>query len=71
MSHLSARARGVPALRAEGRSNAGMGRRPWVTEGTAGKHVRSILGKLRRTGDTDDDRSVLAGLAVLTFLEFR
>ncbi len=31
---------------AEGRSNAGIARRLWVTEGTVEKHVRSILGKL-------------------------
>lgn len=53
---------------AEGRSNAGIGRRLWVTEGTVEKHVRSILGKLALTEDTDDHRRVLA---VLTFLESR
>ena len=31
---------------AEGRSNAGIGRQLWVTEGTVEKHVRSILTKL-------------------------
>lgn len=39
-----------------------------MTEGTVEKHVRSILGKLALTEDTDDHRRVLA---VLTFLESR
>ncbi|GAA3808745.1 response regulator [Streptomyces phyllanthi] len=63
---LSNREREVLALMAEGRSNAGIARRLWVTEGTVEKHVRSILGKLRLPEDTDDHRRVLA---VLTFLE--
>ncbi|MFC8434856.1 response regulator [Streptomyces sp. NPDC057253] len=68
LAQLSAREREVLALMAEGRSNAGIGRRLWVTEGTVEKHVRSILGKLGLTEDTDDHRRVLA---VLTFLESR
>ncbi|MFF7131668.1 response regulator [Streptomyces sp. NPDC008196] len=68
LAHLSAREREVLALMAEGRSNAGIGRRLWVTEGTVEKHVRSILGKLGLTEDTDAHRRVLA---VLTFLESR
>ncbi|WP_328746321.1 response regulator transcription factor [Streptomyces sp. NBC_00285] len=68
LAHLSSREREVLALMAEGRSNAGIGRRLWVTEGTVEKHVRSILGKLALTEDTDDHRRVLA---VLTFLESR
>ncbi|MFJ6081855.1 response regulator [Streptomyces sp. NPDC092369] len=68
LSHLSAREHEVLALMAEGRSNAGIGRRLWVTEGTVEKHVRSILGKLALQEDTDDHRRVLA---VLTFLESR
>jgi DNA-binding NarL/FixJ family response regulator len=38
---------GGAQLMAEGRSNAGIGHRLWVTEGTVEKHVRSILAKLR------------------------
>lgn len=68
LAQLSAREREVLALMAEGRSNAGIGRRLWVTEGTVEKHVRSILGKLGLTEDGDDHRRVLA---VLTFLESR
>jgi serine/threonine-protein kinase PknK len=63
---LSARERDVLALMAEGRSNAGIGRQLWITEGTVEKHVRSILTKLSLTEAGDDHRRVLA---VLTFLE--
>jgi serine/threonine-protein kinase PknK len=65
---LSAREREVLALMAEGRSNAGIGRRLWVTEGTVEKHVRSILAKLSLPETDDDHRRVLA---VVTFLEAR
>jgi DNA-binding NarL/FixJ family response regulator len=65
---LSPREREVLALMAEGRSNAGIARRLWVTEGTVEKHVRSILTKLNLPETDDDHRRVLA---VLTFLEAR
>jgi serine/threonine-protein kinase PknK len=65
---LSARERDVLALMAEGRSNAGLARRLWITEGTVEKHVRSILSKLSLPETDDDHRRVLA---VLTFLEAR
>jgi DNA-binding NarL/FixJ family response regulator len=65
---LSLREREVLALMAEGRSNAGIARRLWVTEGTVEKHVRSILTKLNLQEADDDHRRVLA---VLTFLEGR
>jgi DNA-binding NarL/FixJ family response regulator len=65
---LSLREREVLALMAEGRSNAGIARRLWVTEGTVEKHVRSILTKLSLQEADDDHRRVLA---VLTFLEGR
>jgi DNA-binding NarL/FixJ family response regulator len=65
---LSAREREVLALMAEGRSNAGIARRLWVTEGTVEKHVRSILTKLTLAETTDDHRRVLA---VLRFLDSR
>jgi serine/threonine-protein kinase PknK len=63
---LSAREREVLALMAEGRSNAGIARRLWVTEGTVEKHVRSILTKLNLPEADDDHRRVLA---VITFLD--
>ena len=65
---LSAREREVLELMAEGRSNAGIGHRLWVTEGTVEKHVRSILMKLNLAEGEDDHRRVLA---VLTYLEAR
>lgn len=68
LSALSEREREVLALMAEGRSNAGIARRLWVTEGTVEKHVRSILTKLDLAETSDDHRRVLA---VITFLESR
>ncbi len=65
---LSEREREVLALMAEGRSNAGIAHRLWVTEGTVEKHVRSILMKLNLPETGDDHRRVLA---VITFLESR
>jgi DNA-binding NarL/FixJ family response regulator len=65
---LSPREREVLAQIAEGRSNAGIARRLWVTEGTVEKHVRSILTKLNLPETDDDHRRVRA---VLTFLEAR
>src|SRR2546423_1250262 len=65
---LSPREREVLALMAEGRSNSGISRELWVTEGTVEKHVRSILMKLRLPETDDVHRRVLA---VLTFLEAR
>jgi serine/threonine-protein kinase PknK len=68
LAALSAREREVLALMAEGRSNAGIARRLWVTEGTVEKHVRSILTKLDLAETDDDHRRVLA---VLAFLDSR
>jgi serine/threonine-protein kinase PknK len=65
---LSPREREVLALMAEGRSNAGIGRQIWVTEGTVEKHVRSIFMKLRVPETDDDHRRVRA---VITFLDAR
>jgi len=65
---LSAREQEVLMLMAEGRSNAGIARRLWVTEGTVEKHVRSILTKLNLPETGDDHRRVRA---VITYLEAR
>jgi DNA-binding NarL/FixJ family response regulator len=62
---LTAREREVLSLMAEGRSNAGIGRALWVTEGTVEKHVRSILSKLGLPETADDHRRVLAVIAYL------
>ncbi|MEU4842452.1 response regulator transcription factor [Nocardia testacea] len=63
---LSTREREVLALMAEGLSNAGIGRRLWITEGTVEKHVRSILTKLDLAETGDDHRRVRA---VIMFLD--
>jgi DNA-binding NarL/FixJ family response regulator len=65
---LSPREKEVLALMAEGRSNAGIAHKLWVTEGTVEKHVHSILMKLRLPESEDDHRRVLA---VVTFLDAR
>ena len=66
LSELTAREHQVLSLMAEGRSNAGIARRLWVTEGTVEKHVRSILAKLPLPATGDDHRRVLA---VITYLD--
>lgn len=66
LADLSPREREVLALMAEGRSNSGIARLLWVTEGTVEKHVHSILAKLRLPETGDDHRRVLA---VIAFLE--
>jgi serine/threonine-protein kinase PknK len=68
LAELTSREREVLSLMAEGRSNAGIARRLWVTEGTVEKHVRSVLDKLPITATDADHRRVLA---VITFLEAR
>ena len=65
---LSPREHEVLALMAEGRSNAGVARQLWLTEGTVEKHVRSILSKLNLPETADDHRRVRA---VIAFLETR
>ena len=68
LAMLSPREVEVLALMAEGRSNGGIGRQLWVTEGTVEKHVRSILAKLDLAETDDDHRRVLA---VVRYLEAR
>jgi DNA-binding NarL/FixJ family response regulator len=65
---ITSREREVLALMAEGRTNAGIARRLYVTEGTVEKHVHSIFVKLRLPETDDDHRRVLA---VITFLGAR
>jgi DNA-binding NarL/FixJ family response regulator len=68
LAELTPREREVLELMAEGRSNAGIARRLWVTEGTVEKHVHSILSKLPLPETDDDHRRVLA---VIAFLDAR
>jgi DNA-binding NarL/FixJ family response regulator len=68
LDEITPREREVLELMAEGRSNAGIAHKLFVTEGTVEKHVHSILGKLPLPDTGDDHRRVLA---VLTFLEAR
>ncbi|WP_203966454.1 response regulator [Actinocatenispora thailandica] len=68
LTELTSREKEVLALMAEGRSNAGIAHRLWISEGTVEKHVRSILNKLDLPETDDDHRRVLA---VIAFLEAR
>jgi DNA-binding NarL/FixJ family response regulator len=65
---LTGREREVLALMAEGRSNAGIARRLWLTIGTVEKHVHSVLMKLDLPETEEDHRRVLA---VIAFLDAR
>ena len=65
---LTPREREVLALMAQGKSNAGVARDLWVTEGAVEKYVKSILSKLEIGADAEAHRRVLA---VLTYLNSR
>jgi DNA-binding NarL/FixJ family response regulator len=68
LDQLTARENDVLALMAEGRSNAGIAQRLWLSERTVEKHVHSILARMRLPETGDDHRRVLA---VLAYLESR
>jgi DNA-binding NarL/FixJ family response regulator len=65
LSELTPREREVLSLMAEGRTNAGIARRLWLTDKTVEAHIRTILMKLGLPVSNDDHRRVLA---VLTYL---
>ncbi|MDQ1456057.1 MAG: hypothetical protein QOH28_1677 [Actinomycetota bacterium] len=65
LSDLTAREREVLGLMAEGRANAAIAQRLWLTEKTVETHVRSILAKLGLQVSEQDNRRVLAVLAYL------
>ena len=65
LGDLTRRERDVLALMAEGYSNAGIGRRLWITESTVEKHVHSILTKLPLPDTDDVHRRVLAAITFL------
>ncbi len=65
ITRLSGREREVLALMAEGRSNAAIAQRLFVTEKAVSKHTTSIFTKLNLSQSEDDNRRVLAVLAFL------
>jgi DNA-binding NarL/FixJ family response regulator len=69
LDELTAREKEVLELMAEGRTNAGIAKRLWLTEKTVESHVRSILMKLGLQTSDDDHRRVLAVLAYLRVLK--
>jgi serine/threonine-protein kinase PknK len=65
ISELSNREREILALMAQGKSNAGIAKTLYITEGSVEKHISNILSKLElKTGD-ENHRRVLAVLAYL------
>jgi len=62
---LTAREREVLALMAEGRTNAAIAGKLFVTEKAVGKHINNVFRKLDLAESTDDNRRVLAVLAYL------
>ncbi|MER7004438.1 response regulator transcription factor [Dactylosporangium sp. NPDC000555] len=62
---LTPREREVLGLMAEGRSNAAIAGRLFVTEKAIGKHINNIFAKLDLPPSEDDNRRVLAVLAYL------
>jgi len=65
VTRLTPREREVLALMAEGRSNAAIAQRLFVTEKAVSKHAAGIFAKLDLALSDDDNRRVLAVLAYL------
>ena len=65
VARLTPREREVLALMAEGRSNAAIAQRLFITEKAVSKHAAGIFGKLDLVPSDDDNRRVLAVLAYL------
>ena len=65
LTRLTAREREVLALMAEGRSNAAIAQRMFITEKAVSKHAAGIFAKLDLALSDDDNRRVLAVLAYL------
>jgi DNA-binding CsgD family transcriptional regulator len=62
---LTAREREVLGEMAEGRSNAAIAAKLFVTEKAISKHINNIFAKLGMAPSDDDNRRVLAVLAYL------
>ena len=62
---LTPREREVLELMAEGRSNAAIAARMFITEKAVSKHTNSIFSRLGLPQSEDDNRRVLAVLAYL------
>ncbi|WP_086820724.1 response regulator transcription factor [Allokutzneria sp. NRRL B-24872] len=65
LGKLTEREREVLEQMAEGRSNAAIAQRLFISEGAIGKHTASIFTKLGLAPSDDDNRRVLAVLAYL------
>jgi DNA-binding NarL/FixJ family response regulator len=65
LDRLTPREGEVLELMAQGRSNAAIGARLYLSESAVGKHIASIFGKLDLAASDDDNRRVLAVLAYL------
>jgi DNA-binding NarL/FixJ family response regulator len=65
LSRLTAREREVLELMAQGRSNAAIGQRLFLSDSAVSKNIAAIFGKLGLAQSDDDNRRVMA---VLTFL---
>ncbi|MEU3452863.1 response regulator transcription factor [Micromonospora sp. NPDC006766] len=65
LGELTAREREVLGLMAEGRSNAAIAGRLFVTDKAVSKHINNIFSKLGLPQSEDDNRRVLAVLAYL------
>jgi len=65
LAELSRREREILALMAEGRSNAGIAKTLYITEGSVEKHISSILSKLGLAVEEENHRRVLAVLKYL------
>ncbi|SDQ62864.1 LuxR C-terminal-related transcriptional regulator [Thermostaphylospora chromogena] len=65
LGRLTPREREVLSLMAEGRSNAAIAQRLFLSESAVGKHTANIFAKLDLAPSDDDNRRVLAVLAYL------
>ena len=65
LHQLSERERAVLTLMAEGRSNAGIAARLYLSPKTVERNVAAVFDKLGLPPDSDDNRRVLAVVAYL------